>query len=139
VPRCGEELVMLAGLIFGATGFTAYAFASTGALFLAATPLLALWGLAGPAIQSSMTRNVGPSEQGRLQGALSSLRGLAGLVGPLMFTQAFVVGIRGGQATSGAPYMVVAVLLVVAIVAVTAAPRLPQRPSFQRVFRLRQS
>jgi len=139
VARCGERPVMLAGLILGAIGFTAYAIAPTGTVFLAATPLLSLWGLAGPAIQSSMTRNVGPSEQGRLQGALSSLRGMAGLVGPLLFTQTFVVGIGGGHATSGAPYMVVAILLIVAIAAVTAAPRLARRPSFQRVFRLRQS
>src|SRR5262249_60176456 len=103
VPRCGEELVMLAGVIFGASGFTAYAFASTGGLFLAATPLLALWGLAGPAIQSSMTRNVGPSEQGRLQGAVSSLRGLAGLVGPLLFTAAFLAGARGGPRAPAPP------------------------------------
>src|SRR5215472_12826369 len=49
VARCGERPVMLAGLILGAIGFTAYAIAPTGTVFLAATPLLSLWGLAGPA------------------------------------------------------------------------------------------
>jgi MFS transporter, DHA1 family, tetracycline resistance protein len=139
VARCGEYPVMLAGLIFGAIGFTAYALASTGVLFVAATPLLALWGLAGPAIQSAMTRNVGPSEQGRLQGAISSLRGLSGLVGPLLFTQTFAAGTRGGPATSGAPYLIVAILLVLAIVAVAAAPRLTHRLSLQRAVPLEPS
>jgi len=122
VARCGEHPVVLAGLIFGVVGFTAYAFAPTGALFLASTPLMALWALAGPAVQSSMTRQVGPSEQGRLQGALSSLRGMVGLVGPLLFTQTFVVGISGGHRTPGAPYLVVAGLLIFAIVTVTGGP-----------------
>jgi MFS transporter, DHA1 family, tetracycline resistance protein len=127
VARFGEHPVLVAGLIFGVVGFTAYAFAPTGALFLASTPLMALWALAAPAAQSSMTRQVGPSEQGRLQGALSSLRGMAGLVGPLLFTQTFVVGISGGHRTPGAPYLVVAGLLIFAIVAVTGPLRLGRR------------
>jgi len=135
VARYGEHPVALTGLVLGVIGFTAYAFAPTGALFLASTPLLALWALAGPALQSSMTREVGPSEQGRLQGSLSSLRGMAGLVGPLVFTQAFVVGITGGHGTPGAPYLLVAGLLILAIVAMNGAPRLRHRFSFQRVFR----
>src|SRR5215813_804553 len=122
VARCGEHAVIVTGLIFGVLGFAAYAVAPTGALFLASTPLLALWALAGPAIQSSMTRQVGPSEQGRLQGAFSSLRGMAGLVGPLVFTQTFAIGISGGHRTPGAPYLVVAGLLIFATITVAAPP-----------------
>jgi len=133
VARFGEHPVILAGLIFGVLGFTSYALASTGMLFLAGTPLLALWALTGPALQSSMMRKVGPSEQGRLQGAVNSLRGMAGLAGPLVFTQTFVIGISGNRAMPGAPYLLVAGLLIVAVAAVTWAPRLGHRLSFERV------
>jgi MFS transporter, DHA1 family, tetracycline resistance protein len=135
VARYGEHAVALTGLVFGVVGFTAYAFAPAGAVFLASTPLLALWALAGPALQSSMMREVAASEQGRLQGALSSLRGMAGLVGPLLFTQTFVLGIGGRVGTPGAPYLLVAGLLLFAIVTLNAAAKWRDRFSFQRVFR----
>ena len=40
-----------------------------------------LWGFAGPSAQSLMSRRVTPHEQGQLQGAQSSLRGIGGLIG----------------------------------------------------------
>ncbi len=46
----------------------------------------ALGGLAGPATQAIITREVGPSEQGELQGSINSLSGLTAIVGPLVGT-----------------------------------------------------
>ena len=60
-------------------------------MFLIGVPVMALWGLAGPALQALMTRRVGPSEQGQLQGATASLQAIAGLIGPGIFTQTFAV------------------------------------------------
>jgi len=56
--------------------------------------LLSLWGLSWAASQGLMTRNVGPSEQGRLQGLDGGLRGIADLVGPGLFTLTFAHFIR---------------------------------------------
>ena len=56
-------------------------------LFWPRFPMLALWGLAGPATQALITHRVDPHEQGRLQGAVSSLASLAGIFGPALFTQ----------------------------------------------------
>jgi len=75
VRRLGERRVLLTGLTFGALGFLVYGLAPTGALFLAAVPVVALWGLASPAAQGLMTRHVGPNEQGALQGAAGSIMG----------------------------------------------------------------
>jgi DHA1 family tetracycline resistance protein-like MFS transporter len=72
---------------------------------LAGLPLVALWSLATPALQSLMSRRVGPDEQGRLQGALASLRAVTGMGGPLLFTQVFAARL------SGAPYLIAAGLL----------------------------
>jgi MFS transporter, DHA1 family, tetracycline resistance protein len=61
-----------------------------------------------------MSRRVGVSEQGQLQGALMSLFGVAGMIAPLVFTQVFAVAIspRWGLHLPGAPYWLAAALMV---------------------------
>ncbi|WP_457796198.1 TCR/Tet family MFS transporter [Methylocystis sp. S23] len=93
VARLGEKTTLIIALVSGALGFLAYAFAPTGAIFMAAPPLIALWGMANPAVQGLATRLAGPKEQGRLQGALGSLRGVSGMVGPLFFSQIFALSL----------------------------------------------
>ena len=118
VQRLGERRALLVGLGFGTAGFAAYGLAPTGALFMAGVPLVALWGLSGPAMQSLMSRHIGPSEQGQLQGALSSMRGITGMIGPLVFTQTFAAAIDPNSRVQlpGAPYLLAALLLVGALV-----------------------
>ncbi len=86
IKKFGERKTLIYGLLFGVIGFTLYGFAPTGYWFWAAMPIAGLWGIAGPAAQSMMTRQVDPSEQGRLQGAIASLNSIGGLVAPLIFT-----------------------------------------------------
>ncbi|HTE42524.1 MAG TPA: TCR/Tet family MFS transporter, partial [Steroidobacteraceae bacterium] len=69
VKRFGERLCLLVGLWFGIVGFVLMGGASTGAAFATGIPLIALWGLANPAMQSLMSQHVQPSEHGQLQGA----------------------------------------------------------------------
>ncbi len=76
---------MMAGLLAGALGMAIYGLAPRGPVFWIGLPVMALWGLAGPASQGLMTRLVSPSEQGRLQGAGASLTSLSGLLGPGVF------------------------------------------------------
>ena len=113
VARFGERRAMLAGLLFGAAGFTIYGLAATGAVFWAALPVNALWGLSGPPMQGMMTRHVGSSEQGQLQGALSSLRGIAFMIGPLVFTNVFAsfIGANRDWRLPGAPYLLAALMI----------------------------
>ena len=117
VAHLGERRAMVLGLFSGGAGFAVYGLAQTGALFLAGIPLVALWGLAGPSMQSIMTRHVGPSDQGKLQGALSSLRGITGMIGPLLFTQSFAMALdaENGIDLPGAPYLLAALLMVGAL------------------------
>jgi DHA1 family tetracycline resistance protein-like MFS transporter len=78
---------------------------------------MALWGIATPSLQTLMTRLVDPTEQGRLQGALASLVGLASLIGPTAFTQTFAVFIsaRADLALPGAPFFLAAALVIAAM------------------------
>jgi DHA1 family tetracycline resistance protein-like MFS transporter len=79
---------------------------------------MALWGIATPSLQTLMTRLVGPTEQGRLQGALASLTGLASLIGPTAFTQTFAlfIGSRADWGLPGAPFLLAAILVLAAMV-----------------------
>jgi DHA1 family tetracycline resistance protein-like MFS transporter len=89
VPRIGERRAVGIGLASGIAGFAWMGLAPSGAMFLLSVPLLALWGLAGPATQSLVTQRVDPTLQGRLQGSLASLVSTAGIFGPFLFTGIF--------------------------------------------------
>jgi DHA1 family tetracycline resistance protein-like MFS transporter len=105
------------GLTFGAAGFAIYGLAPTGPVFWIGVPVMALWGIATPSLQTLMTGLVDATEQGRLQGALASLVGLASLIGPTLFTQIFAtfISVRADWGLPGAPFLLAAVLVFVAM------------------------
>jgi len=113
VARLGERNALLLGLVCGMAGFIIYGLAPTGALLLAGVPVLAFWGLAGATTQSLMTRHVDPSRQGQLQGATSSLSGLAALVGPFLFTLTFSAFISESRPFQlpGAPFLLASLMV----------------------------
>jgi DHA1 family tetracycline resistance protein-like MFS transporter len=113
VKRFGERRSLLSGLFFGTLGFAGFALASRGWMVLAVVPFIALWGIAAPALQSLMSRHIDPSSQGKLQGAINSLRAVTGMAGPIIFTQVFALAISpsAGFHLPGAPYFLAAVLL----------------------------
>jgi DHA1 family tetracycline resistance protein-like MFS transporter len=108
-----ERRAMAVGLTFGAMGFAIYGLAATGPMFWIGVPVMALWGIATPSLQTIMTRSVDATEQGRLQGALASLVGLASLIGPTIFTQTFAVFIstHASWGLPGAPFLLAAGLV----------------------------
>jgi DHA1 family tetracycline resistance protein-like MFS transporter len=77
---------------------------------------MAFWGLAGPATQALMSRRVSGSEQGQLQGALASINGMTGLIGPTLFSQIFAYSIRAGSLwhVPGAPFLLASLLMITA-------------------------
>jgi DHA1 family tetracycline resistance protein-like MFS transporter len=116
--RFGERWALLAGLLCGVTGFAIYGLAPTGAIYYLGIPIMACWGLAGPSAQALMTSRVGLSEQGQLQGAIASLMGIAGLIGPVLFTETFAlfIGPGAGWNIPGAPFLLASLLLLLAAV-----------------------
>jgi len=113
VKRFGERYSLISGLTFGVLAFLGFALASRGWMIFAAIPLLGLWGIAGPAMQSLMSQRVDHTAQGKLQGAVNSLRALTGMIGPLIFTQVFAAAIspRIRVHIPGAPYFLAALLM----------------------------
>ena len=113
VKKVGERVGLVSGLLWGVMGFAGFALAWKGWQMLAAIPFIALWGVAGPSVQSLMSQRVDATSQGKLQGAINSLRALTGMVGPLLFTQVFSAAISPSARIHlpGAPYYLAALLL----------------------------
>jgi DHA1 family tetracycline resistance protein-like MFS transporter len=123
VARIGERWALVAGLLFGAGVFAFYGLATAGYMLWLGAPVFALMGLFDPPLQALLTRRVDPSQQGQLQGANSSLMGITGLIGPILFTQIFAYCIKSsagvghwGLQLPGAPFLLGAALLLSAIV-----------------------
>jgi len=117
IARLGERRTLLFGLCGGALGYLAYAFAPSGAALRWSVPVAALMFFVGPPLQSLMSRRVAPSEHGLLQGVNSSMMGLAGIMGPALFTQIFAAFLvpHFGVTLPGAPFILCALLMVVGV------------------------
>jgi MFS transporter, DHA1 family, tetracycline resistance protein len=118
VTRFGERKVLMAGLLIGSLAFAMFAMAANPILFWIAIPVHVLWFLAMPAMQSLMTRCVDETQQGQLQGALGSLRGMAYTIGPTLFSLIFAYSISKKHTWQlpGSPFLLAALLMVVAAI-----------------------
>ncbi len=128
IPRLGAGRAVALGMVFYTIGFVLFAFASKGWMMFAFTGVFALGGLAGPALQGSISGQVPPTEQGELQGALTSLISATGVVGPLLMTNLFAWFTRPQAPLyfPGMPFLAGAALTLLALL-VAAGPlrRLP--------------
>lgn len=88
-PRIGNEKSVYLGLSLYTLGLLLFTFASQTWMMFAFLVPYCLGGIAGPALQSIISGNVPPNEQGELQGALTSLMSLTSVLGPIMMTSTF--------------------------------------------------
>jgi MFS transporter, DHA1 family, tetracycline resistance protein len=118
VADFGERRTLLAGLLFGIGGFAIFGLAPVGVIFWLGIPVFSMMGLYGPSSQGLMTRHVQPSQQGQLQGANNSIMGVAGVIGPGIFTMAFAYFIGGHSVFQlpGAPFLLALIMLITAFV-----------------------
>ncbi|GAC1418671.1 MAG: TCR/Tet family MFS transporter [Acidobacteriaceae bacterium] len=126
VKRLGERGAISLGLVCGALGYSMFGFSKTGLLLLAGLPVLNMMSVTWPSAQSLMTREVSPSEQGQMQGAIQSLRGLGGIFGPGLFTYIFskTIGKQALLHVPGMAFFVAASFLLISLaVAQAVRPR----------------
>lgn len=119
VRGLGERRAMMVALCFGIVGFALYGLAPTPLLFWCSMPVMTLWAVFTPSIQSLMTQRVSPSTQGRLQGGLASITALMGVIAPQLYTTLFALGVSkslpGGVDLPGAPFLVASISLAIAL------------------------
>jgi MFS transporter, DHA1 family, tetracycline resistance protein len=125
MPKLGERRLIMVGLPLCVAGYLLFGLSSVGWLFLLGIPFLCLGGLSGPPAQALMTQQVDPDEQGRLQGALTSLASLAGVFAPLVFANLFALFISDHAPVHlpGVSFVLAALLLVGAAVIAAYAIR----------------
>lgn len=88
-PKLGNEKSVYVGLGLYSLGLLLFAFANHSWMMFVFLIPYCLGGIAGPALQSIISGHVPPSEQGELQGALTSLMSATSIVGPLLMTNLF--------------------------------------------------
>jgi MFS transporter, DHA1 family, tetracycline resistance protein len=117
VKRIGERSALSLGLVGGAMGYAMFGMSTTGVLLLCGIPILNLMSVAWPSAQSIMSREVKASEQGQMQGAIQSLRGLAGIFGPGMFTYIYSksIGAHAAILVQGTAFYLAGGLLIVSL------------------------
>lgn len=139
VKRLGDRRALLFCLAVAVCGFALFG-VGNGFAFIGGIVLGVLEVYYAPA-QALMTRHVGPSEQGELQGAIACVRGIAMMIGPGLFAAVFgtFIGPWRNLHLAGAPWFLAALLLLAALViavrvtrnesnAVTAAPQAQSLP-----------
>jgi DHA1 family tetracycline resistance protein-like MFS transporter len=96
VKRLGERRAILLAFASGALGMVLIGLGNPPLLWLGLLALAPV-SIAVAAIQSLRSQLVEPGEQGRLQGAMVSLAGLAGMIGPVLFAETFAWSVGAGR------------------------------------------
>ncbi len=86
IKRLGERKAVLFGMLIATISFMGYAFAFQDWMIYVVIIFGSIGGVAGPAVQSIVAKCVDPSEQGQMQGAITSLRSVTSIFAPLLFT-----------------------------------------------------
>jgi DHA1 family tetracycline resistance protein-like MFS transporter len=117
-PRLGNERSIYLGLLMYSLGLVMFAFATEGWMMFAFLIPYCLGGIAGPSLQSVLAGHVPPSEQGELQGALTSLMSLTTILGPLLMNNLFKFFTTGKDHIHfpGAPFLLGAIFMVGSII-----------------------
>ena len=118
VRALGERKVIIFGVACGVVGTLVFGAATTAVVFAIGIPIMTLSGVSGPATQALMTRQVSSSEQGRLQGANTSLQSIAGIIAPLLFGGVWsVVAVHDkGIDLRGTPFFLASTILFLAVI-----------------------
>lgn len=118
IKRIGEWSTVLLGMTAAAIALTGTAFIHTQVGLYGFLMIGSLAGLAGPAINSLMSRQVSDDSQGELQGAINATNSLTAILGPLLATQLFRFFTTPPKDSAGyfpgAPFLGAGILVVVA-------------------------
>lgn len=116
--KLGSKRSIFVGLFFYVFGFFLFAFANKGWMMFVFMIPYSLAGIAVPNIQSILSSRVSPSEQGELQGGITSLISLTSVIGPLLMTGSFSYFTKNPEQLyfPGIPFLIGGILSLVSFV-----------------------
>ncbi|WP_170561132.1 TCR/Tet family MFS transporter [Ruegeria atlantica] len=114
----GERVTIIYGMGFELFSFLLLAFLTNGIIALMLIPVTAIGAVVTPALQALMSRATPDTQQGELQGVLTSLHALSMVIAPLLMTSVFAQFIKPDAAIylPGAPFLLALVLMVIGLV-----------------------
>lgn len=117
-PRLGNEKSIYFGMVLYTVSMVLFAFASQSWMMFAFLIPYCLAGIAGPALQSVISAEVLPTEQGEIQGTLTSLMSASAIIGPPLMSTIFYYFTHKEAPFlfPGAPFILAAVLMLVATI-----------------------
>jgi DHA1 family tetracycline resistance protein-like MFS transporter len=117
-PYMGNKRSVYVGVALYTIGLFLFAFASsTWMMFVFLVPYC-LGGICGPALQSIISGQVPPNQQGELQGGLTSIISLTSIIGPVFMTSLFAYFTRPSAPFhfAGAAFFVGGIIMAVSLV-----------------------
>lgn len=126
----GQRRAAIIGFSVAAAAYFAYAYAPNGFAVYAIIVLSGLSGIAGPALQGTMSGQVPADMQGALQGGVTSLGSLMMAFSPILMTQIFFAfsNREAEPYFPGAPYFLAGVLTIFAVFIIVRATRPTPEP-----------
>lgn len=117
VKKFGEVKTVLYGFSIFTIAYICYGLAPKGWMVYVVIVFGSLGGVTGPAIQGLISRNVGADEQGGVQGSLTSLVSITGIIGPPLMTGLFgyFIGKDAPFILPGVAFFFSAALIIVAL------------------------
>lgn len=89
LPKLGYHRAVYIGLLIYMVSFLLFGLAGSGWMMFAILVIYSMGGIFGPSLQGIMSNQVPPTEQGELQGGMTSLISLSNIIGPLLMTGVF--------------------------------------------------
>jgi DHA1 family tetracycline resistance protein-like MFS transporter len=117
-PRLGNEKSIFLGIALYAIGMFLFSFATQSwMMFLFLIPYC-MGGIAGPALQSVISGHVLPTEQGEIQGTLTSLMSASAIIGPPIMSTLFYYFTHADAPVhfAGAPFVLGGILMIISAV-----------------------
>ncbi|WP_395053435.1 TCR/Tet family MFS transporter [Flavobacterium sp.] len=117
-PKLGNEKSIYIGMALYTLGMFLFAFASQSWMMFVFLIPYCLGGIAGPALQAVVSQEVSPSEQGEIQGTLTSLMSASSIIGPPLMSMIFYYFTHKEAPFQfpGAPFILGGILMFVATV-----------------------
>lgn len=125
VEKFGERRSIVIGLTVSMAAFLAFAVAPSGWVIFVIIAVASVGALDEPASQSLLSSSVAEDEQGAIQGAITSVLSLTGIIGPLVGTGTFAYFVSDTAPVyfPGAPFAAGAVLIAAALAWFYLKPR----------------